>query len=70
MGVDISNVETLGPDNDRVTSVLNLVNVTGDYDGNYSCSVAYSDMSEIMSTSETATLGVILIGKFILHWKP
>ena len=59
VGVDISNVETLAPVNDRVTSVLTLVNVTVDYEGNYSCSVAYNDMTEIVSNSELATLGGI-----------
>ena len=56
MGVDISNVDTLEPVNDTVTSVLTLVNVTMDFEGNYSCSVAYSDMPELMTTSEIATL--------------
>ena len=61
MNVTLDNVDTLEPVNDTViyTSVLTLVNVTVDFEGNYSCSVAYSDMPELMSTSEIATLGAI-----------
>ena len=59
MDIDVSNVETLEPVNDTVTSVLTLVNVTEDYEGNYSCSVAYSDMPDIMDTSEQASLSAI-----------
>ena len=44
---------------DTVTSTLTLVNVTLDYEGNYTCTVAYSDMPEITSTSAVATLGAI-----------
>ena len=56
MGVDISNVDTLS---DRVTSILTIVNVTEDFIGNYSCSVAYSDRPHLLSTSEGAILGGI-----------
>ena len=59
MGIDVSNVETLEPVNDTVTSVLTLMNVTEDYEGNYSCSVAYSDMPDIVATSEQASLSAI-----------
>ena len=59
MGVDISNVDTLSPVNDRVTSILTLVNVTEDFIGNYSCSVAYNDTIYLVSTSEGAILGGI-----------
>ena len=59
MDVDTNNVDTLEPVNNTVTSVLTLVNVTVDFEGNYSCSVAYSDMPDLMSTSEIATLGAI-----------
>ena len=59
MGVDISNVETLSSFNDRVTTILNLVNVTEDFIGNYSCSVAYNDTTHLVSTSERALLGGI-----------
>ena len=59
MGVDISNVETVSLVNDRVTSILTLVNVTEDFIGNYSCSVAYSDRPYLLSTSERAILGGI-----------
>jgi hypothetical protein len=41
------------------TSILTLENVTMDYEGNYSCSVAYSDLPDIQSTSETATLTIL-----------
>ena len=60
MGIDISNVETLEPViNNTFTSVLTLVNVTEDYEGNYNCSVAYSDMPDMVATSEQASLGAI-----------
>ena len=59
MGVDTSNVDTLSLVNDRVTSILTLVNVTEDFIGNYSCSVAYSDRPHLVSTSEGAILGGI-----------
>ena len=59
MNVTLDNVDTLEPVSDTVTSNLTLVNVTVDFEGNYSCSVAYSDMPELMSTSEIATLGAI-----------
>ena len=59
MNVTLDNVDTLEPVNDTVTSVLTLVNVTVDFEGNYSCSVAYNDMPELMSTSEIATLATI-----------
>ena len=59
MGADISNVETLSPVNDRVTTILTLLNVTEDFIGNYSCSVAYSDTTQLVSTSERALLGGI-----------
>ena len=59
MGIDVSNVETLEPVNDTVTSVLTLMNVTEDYEGNYSCSVAYSDMPGTVATSEQASLSAI-----------
>ena len=59
MGVDISDVETLSPVNDRVTSILTLVNVTEDFIGNYSCSVAYNDTTHLVSTAVGAILGGI-----------
>ena len=59
MSVDTSDVETLSPVNDRVTSILTLVNVTEDFIGNYSCSVAYNDTTHLVSTSEGAILGGI-----------
>ena len=58
-GVDVNNTETSEPFNDMVISTLNLLNVTEEHEGNYSCSVAYSDMPEIVATSEIATLGAI-----------
>ena len=58
-GVDVNNTETSEPVNDTVTSTLNLLNVTEEHEGNYNCSVAYSDMSEIVATSEIATLGAV-----------
>ena len=45
--------------NDTATSVLTLVNVTKAHEGNYTCSVAYSDMPDITSTSEIATLSAV-----------
>ena len=68
VNVTLDNVDTLEPVNDTVTSVLTLVNVTVDFEGNYSCSVAYSDMPELVSTSEVATLDAIskYIGSHIM----
>ena len=53
------NSETV---DDTITSILTLINVTEDYEGNYTCNVAYSDTPEINSTSETASL--IRVGKY------
>ena len=58
-GSDVSNIEILEPVNNTVTSTLNLLNVTEEYEGNYSYSVAYSDMPTVVSTSEIATLGAV-----------
>ena len=58
-GIDVTNNETSEPVNNTVTSTLNLLNVTEEHDGNYSCSVAYSDKPEIKATSEIATLGAV-----------
>ena len=59
MGVDTSDVETLSSVNDSVSSILTLVNVTEDFIGNYSCSVAYNDTTHLVSTAEGAILGGI-----------
>ena len=57
--VNSSDVIKLEHDDATVTSILTLVNVTMDDEGNYSCSVAYSDLPDIQSTSETATLTIL-----------
>ena len=57
--VNSSDVTTLEHDDDTVTSILTLDNVTMDDEGNYSCSVVYSDQPDIQSTSEAATLTII-----------
>ena len=57
--IDSSDVMTLEHDDATVTSILTLENVTMNYEGCYSCSVAYSDLPDIQSTSEAATLTVI-----------
>ena len=59
MYIDSSDVMTLEHDDATVTSILTLENVTMNYEGNYSCSVAYSDLPDIQSTSETATLTIL-----------
>jgi len=41
------------------TSNLTLKNVTLSHEGDYNCSVAYSDMPDEVSTSESATLEAI-----------
>ena len=53
------NSETV---DDTITSILTLMSVTEDYEGNYTCNVAYSDTPDIKSTSETASL--IIVGKY------
>ena len=58
-GVDVSNIEMTEPINDTVTSTVNLLNVTEEHEGNYSCSVAYSDILGVVATSEMATLGAV-----------
>ena len=54
--INSSDVMTLEHFDFTFTSILTLENATMDYEGNYSCSVAYSDLPDIQSTSETATL--------------
>ena len=54
------NTETI---NDTVTSTLTLINVTEDYEGNYTCNVAYSDIPDVKATSEIAMLNAVC--KFI-----
>ena len=54
------NTETI---NDTVTSTLTLINVTEDYEGNYTCNVVYSDMPDVKATSEIAMLNAVC--KFI-----
>ena len=44
--------------NDTATSILTLVNVTDDHEGNYTCSVAYSDEPDLISTRR-ATLSAV-----------
>ena len=58
MGSNVSNTETV-VDGDVATSTLTLVNVTEAHEGNYSCTVAYSDMPNITSTSKIAMLRVV-----------
>ena len=70
-GVDGNNTETSEPFNDMVISTLNLLNVTEEHEGNYSCSVAYSDMPEIVATSvvlysECPLLEIPLYMRFLL----
>ena len=57
--INSSDVMTLYPLSPTFISILILENVTMDYEGNYSCSVAYSDLPHIQSTSETATLTIL-----------
>ena len=57
-GIDVSSEVTVVV-NDTATSVLTLVNVTESHEGNYTCSVACSDMPDIISTSEIATLSAV-----------
>ena len=54
--INTSDVMTLEHFDFTFTSILTLENVTMDYEGNYSCSVAYSDLPDTQSASETATL--------------
>ena len=56
--IDSSDVMTLEHDNATVTGILTLENVTWNDEGNYSCSVAYSDLPDVLSTSEVATLTI------------
>ena len=56
------NNETI---NDTATSTLTLINVTEDYEGNYTCNVAYSDMPGVRATSEIAMLNAVC--KFIIY---
>ena len=42
--------------NDTVTNTLTLINVTEDYEGNYTCNVAYSDIPDVKATSTKAML--------------
>ena len=58
MGIDVSNIETV-VDGDVATSTLTLVNVTEANEGNYSCTIAYNDISTITSTSEIAMLSTV-----------
>ena len=66
VGIDVSIQETEVVD-DIATSTLTLVNVTEDFEGNYTCSVAYSDMPMITSISEIATLRAV--SKFVQRAK-
>ena len=43
-------------ENDTVTSTLTIDGASSMHDGNYSCSVAYSNMTHVTATSLTATL--------------
>ena len=61
-GIDVS-IQVTEVVDDIATNTLTLVNVTEDLEGNYSCSVAYSDMPMITSISEIATLSAV--SKFI-----
>lgn len=59
-GVNISNVMVVpNPDDGRVSSVLTLTNTTVEHEGDYNCSVAYSDLPSVLSYSEIATLTYI-----------
>ena len=59
-GIDVSNVAVFPNTSDNtVTNVLMLENVTLIHEGDYNCSVAYSDMPDDISTSESATLEAI-----------
>ena len=57
--INFSNVMNKEHADFSVTSILTLENITIDFVGNYRCSVAYSDLPYIMSTSEAATLTTI-----------
>ena len=61
-GIDVSNsVEMLNTTDNIVTSVLSLENISLSHEGNYNCSVAYSDMLNQTSTSNSAILFAILV---------
>ena len=62
VGIDVS-IQVTEVVDDIVTNTLTLVNVTEDFEGNYSYSVAYSDMPLITSISEIATLSAV--SKFV-----
>ena len=51
--------------NDTVTSTLTLINVTEDYEGNYTCNVAYSDIPDVKAPSTIAMLSAV--SKFISY---
>lgn len=55
-GIDVTNEEKVPFDDEFFTSTLTLMNVTDSHEGNYSCSVAYSDTPSFTSTSEIASL--------------
>ena len=61
-GIDVS-IQVTEVVDDIATNTLTLVNVTEDFEGNYSCSVAYSDIQMITYISEIATLSAV--SKFI-----
>ena len=64
-GIDVSNsVETINATENIVTSILTLQNINLSHEGDYNCSVAYSDMMNRISTSNSATL--ILISEYNL----
>lgn len=59
-GVNITTVTVVSnPDDGRVSSVLTLINTTVEHEGEYNCSVAYSDLPSVLSYSEIATLTYI-----------
>ena len=66
VGIDVS-IQVTEVVNDIATSTLTLVNVTEEFEGNYTCSVAYSDMQMITSISEIATLSAV--SKFVQRSK-
>ena len=62
VGINVS-IQVTEVVDDIATNTLTLVNVTEDFEGNYSCSVAYSDIQMITYISEIATLSAV--SKFI-----
>ncbi|CAI8037869.1 Tyrosine-protein kinase-like otk, partial [Geodia barretti] len=58
VGINVS-IQVTEVVDDIATNTLTLVNVTEDFEGNYSCSVAYSDIQMITYISEIATLSAV-----------